>query len=409
MNKSLATCFAILLLSVPAFNQELANKGGLIVSCAATKLETDKKADKWKLTVTIDNTTGGDLYFAGNIVGATLTAPYARINIPNAKGLLTLNIKNYYAKMVDGAKSAGGSPVFIIPAGKFTEELHTAVAIGETPGVKGTILVEPKSLTEVTTGQAPTQAPQVATATAVTPQPDPNEQVIVVEMPPQDGRTFITYTAGNPNDGYEEQTISYIDWNNKDMQAIVKDGKFTVSDNGEFSKGVQANEINYLDFDKQKMSARIADDDQNFLVGPNGNFTGATGHLTIKHLASMHKKLETGLKPELNSSLPAGKKLKIGQSLTTSDYRFSLLMQGNGNLTLFNNDGHVEMWSTKTLGKQAAYAEMQADGNFVLKTATGAVVWSTNTSGNPGALLTMGSEGNLVVFTTTGKIAWQNK
>jgi hypothetical protein len=42
---------------------------------------------------------------------------------------------------------------------------------------------------------------------------------------------------------------------------------------------------------------------------------------------------------------------------------------------------------------------MQADGNLVLSSSTGAVLWASDTSGNPGAYLDVGNDGSLVITT----------
>ncbi|EPX59907.1 hypothetical protein D187_002651 [Cystobacter fuscus DSM 2262] len=97
--------------------------------------------------------------------------------------------------------------------------------------------------------------------------------------------------------------------------------------------------------------------------------------------------------------------LVSGQSISSSDGRFLLYMQADGNLVHYWN-GHGALWSTVTGGSQGKSAWMQGDGNFVLYTTTtpvvGSSLWSSITYGNPGAYLAIQNDGNLVVYAKDG-------
>lgn len=94
--------------------------------------------------------------------------------------------------------------------------------------------------------------------------------------------------------------------------------------------------------------------------------------------------------------LVAGQALGQGQSVASCDGRFRLVMQGDGNLVLYQ--GGVALWHTFTNGKGGATAVMQADGNFVLYTAGGTALWHTWTFNRPGAFLAVQNDGNLVLY-----------
>jgi hypothetical protein len=68
-----------------------------------------------------------------------------------------------------------------------------------------------------------------------------------------------------------------------------------------------------------------------------------------------------------------------GQYITSADGRFTLILQGDGNLVLYKPGGRP-IWATGTSGP-VTEAVMQQDGNFVLYTPQGAI-WASNTQGN---------------------------
>ena len=84
-----------------------------------------------------------------------------------------------------------------------------------------------------------------------------------------------------------------------------------------------------------------------------------------------------------------------------------LVLHSNGNLVLYNDGGKSPLWSSNTEGKQVSYGEMQADGNFVLKTAADEEVWSTDTAGNPGSIIVIGQEGTFAIFAKDFKTLWK--
>ena len=108
--------------------------------------------------------------------------------------------------------------------------------------------------------------------------------------------------------------------------------------------------------------------------------------------------------PSNCATLTANQSLAANQSLTSCDGRFNLIMQGDGNLVLY--EGSTALWASNTVNSAATKAIMQGDGNFVLYTASGSPVWASNTAGNSGATLTLQNDGNLVIHSTSGATLW---
>ncbi|WP_375758991.1 M4 family metallopeptidase [Corallococcus exercitus] len=104
------------------------------------------------------------------------------------------------------------------------------------------------------------------------------------------------------------------------------------------------------------------------------------------------------------SVLVAGQGLWLGQSMSSNDRRFTLVLQNDGNLVL--RDATSVLWTANIGGQGALSAHMQDDGNFVVyRTSTptvGAALWSSMSWGHPGASLVLQNDGNLVVYDKDG-------
>lgn len=101
--------------------------------------------------------------------------------------------------------------------------------------------------------------------------------------------------------------------------------------------------------------------------------------------------------------LVAGQSLSVGQGLSSCDGRFSLVMQSDGNLALYQQ-GVGALWSSSTWGTNGLSAVMQGDGNFVLYSTTpGQALWNSGTWSNPGAYLVVQNDGNIVIYTSNAR------
>lgn len=94
-----------------------------------------------------------------------------------------------------------------------------------------------------------------------------------------------------------------------------------------------------------------------------------------------------------------------GESMTSTDGRFDLRLQHDGNLVLYYVPTGGAMWSSQTAGNQVSEARVQGDGNFVLYHGQ-TVVWSTDTAGTPGARLVVQNDGNAVIYAPDGRPVW---
>lgn len=112
---------------------------------------------------------------------------------------------------------------------------------------------------------------------------------------------------------------------------------------------------------------------------------------------------DCGACPPPCGELRAERALGHGESVPSCDGRFSLIMQPDGNLVLYQ--GSKALWSSKTSGTAANRAVMQSDGNFVVYEPSRAR-WASGTDGNPGAWLAVQNDGNVVVYSAAGSPLW---
>ncbi len=102
--------------------------------------------------------------------------------------------------------------------------------------------------------------------------------------------------------------------------------------------------------------------------------------------------------------LTANQQLTANQSVASCNGDYTLIMQGDGNLVLYQ--GSTALWASNTPGSAADEAIMQGDGNFVLYTSSGSPVWASNTAGNSGAYLEVQNDGNVVIYSASGSVLW---
>lgn len=106
--------------------------------------------------------------------------------------------------------------------------------------------------------------------------------------------------------------------------------------------------------------------------------------------------------------LPPGGKLSAGERLTSPNGHFRLIMQGDGNLVLYQSN--TPLWASDTCGTVATFCIMQTDGNLVVygtREGEQKAVWSSDTCGCSGGRLLCQDDGNLVIY-QDGKAVWSS-
>jgi hypothetical protein len=99
--------------------------------------------------------------------------------------------------------------------------------------------------------------------------------------------------------------------------------------------------------------------------------------------------------------------LAADQEITSNNGSASLIMQGDGNLVLYEPiPGGRALWTSDTWGNPGSSAIMQGDGNLVVYAPDGNPLWASNTWGNPGAFLVMQDDRNAVVYAPDWNPLW---
>lgn len=105
-------------------------------------------------------------------------------------------------------------------------------------------------------------------------------------------------------------------------------------------------------------------------------------------------------------TLQAGARLLGGQSLTSSNGRYRLLYQTDGNLVLYDDVDRAALWASQTSATTVGEALLQGDGNFVIYDGQGVARWATGTAGHTNVRLLVQNDGNLVLYRSDGQAIW---
>jgi len=133
-------------------------------------------------------------------------------------------------------------------------------------------------------------------------------------------------------------------------------------------------------------------------VGATTTFTSGTSIISANGDYQLLMKANGNL---VENSLHGISPIEIGYS-TTGDYYV-----GGGNVSAEDNwsvtgsyvgETVTQIWQSKTSGHSGARAILQGDGNFVIYSASNAVLWASNTAGHPGSALVVQNDGNVVLY-----------
>lgn len=107
-----------------------------------------------------------------------------------------------------------------------------------------------------------------------------------------------------------------------------------------------------------------------------------------------------------HTALRAPTELRAGSSITSPNGKYRLIMQGDGNLVLYDASNRA-LWHTGTDGSGANRLAVQGDGNLVLYTASNGVSWQSGTRGAGLTQLRLQDDGSLVGYRSDNSVAWR--
>ncbi len=110
--------------------------------------------------------------------------------------------------------------------------------------------------------------------------------------------------------------------------------------------------------------------------------------------------------PAQGDDMQPGEVLNVGQSIKSSDGRYTFVYQGDGNVVLYRNVDGKPLWASNTAGRSVGVCIMQRDGNLVIYGRSGQAIWASNTWQNPGSRLVVQGDGNVVIYRPDGRAIW---
>ncbi len=109
----------------------------------------------------------------------------------------------------------------------------------------------------------------------------------------------------------------------------------------------------------------------------------------------------------IGATLAVNQKLEPNQCLKSSDNLFTLIMQSDGNLVLYDQNGTAAWKSDAPLGHANSYLLMQPDGNLVQYNTANTPVWYPPGAFGSGAdHLVVQPDGNVVLYTPDNRAIW---
>jgi hypothetical protein len=112
---------------------------------------------------------------------------------------------------------------------------------------------------------------------------------------------------------------------------------------------------------------------------------------------------------QADNRLTAESVLSAGQYLQSTNGRYTLVMQTDGNLVVYavTSTSARPIWST---GQGGSYVRMQMDGNLAVYRSNNTWHWTSGTGGRPynmGFYLQLNDDGSLKIVDPTGAVIWR--
>ncbi len=101
-----------------------------------------------------------------------------------------------------------------------------------------------------------------------------------------------------------------------------------------------------------------------------------------------------------------GTGIGMDRAVTSCLGKYSLVMQTDGNLVVYNNTKGRAIWQSHTAGSVGTAAILRPDGSFGIFGKAWDSVWSPGATLDPKAELHLQDDGNLVLYSEKGKVLW---
>lgn len=105
-----------------------------------------------------------------------------------------------------------------------------------------------------------------------------------------------------------------------------------------------------------------------------------------------------------------GESITVSQPIISANGRFTLILQGDGNLVLYRTYPKKyppsALWASGTANKAVASCILQTDGNLVIYDMDAKPLWNSGTSGHGNSRLVVQDDGNAVIYPPGGGAIW---
>ncbi len=110
--------------------------------------------------------------------------------------------------------------------------------------------------------------------------------------------------------------------------------------------------------------------------------------------------------PKTEHRMGQGSILEMGESLSSPNGLYKLIMQHDGNLVLYNQNMNA-LWSTSTHGNPGSHLVFQYDGNVVLYNKNSSqALWSTQSASSGAAFFQVQDDANVVLYDQFNMPLW---
>ncbi len=102
--------------------------------------------------------------------------------------------------------------------------------------------------------------------------------------------------------------------------------------------------------------------------------------------------------------LLSGQELTSNDQLISSNNKYKMVMQSDGNLVVYNIKSNHSKWESGTSGHAGAYATLRNDGNLVIYNQNAKLIWQTNTIGFQNDIMTLSNAGYIILGNKNHKV-----
>lgn len=157
----------------------------------------------------------------------------------------------------------------------------------------------------------------------------------------------------------------------------------------------------------QKTSWYVTSDQRRLWIPDTATYTwlksiGAPGPTALPTNVLDRLSDQVGFHAAAGNGMTAGRTLRRGMYIKSSDGRFKMILQGDGNLVVYGPTGAI--WSAKR--SDIDYVVFQGDGNLVGYRNGAAASWASGTGGKGATSLTLQNDGRAVIRTAAGAELW---